>query len=242
MEKTIDIIGDEAFCDILISRTIPEGMPVDFYDEAVKKLRVRAITCIDRLESVRFPNVTDVRTYGISENPALKRISLPACRTLGSNSLRGNPVLEEVDAPLVTSSGEFFLEGSRVLTSVSFPNMTTTGSGALYSCYALAEVNLPKLKSVPSYTFISCTSLEQLDLPSVTSISNEAFKNCSSLMTVNIGPGIKTISATAFETTPDGMVINLPVAEGAVANAPWGATNAVIHYNTPYSGNVPIPN
>ena len=29
----MDIIGDEAFCDILISRTIPEGMPVDFYDE-----------------------------------------------------------------------------------------------------------------------------------------------------------------------------------------------------------------
>lgn len=81
--------------------------------------------------------------------------------------------------------------------------------------------------------------IKTLHLPaSVTSLSVIGHPG----MTVNIGPGIKTISATAFENTPDGMVINLPVADGAVANAPWGATNAVIHYNTPYSGNVPIPN
>lgn len=43
-----------------------------------------------------------------------------------------------------------------------------------------------------------------------------------------------TISATAFETGNGGnavATINVPWAEGTVANAPWGATKAVINYN-----------
>jgi hypothetical protein len=96
-----------------------------------------------------------------------------------------------------------------------------------------------RLRSTGALSYEKVEKIKTLHLPaSVTSLSVIGHPG----MTVNIGPGIKTISATAFENTPDGMVINLPVAEGAVANAPWGATNAVIHYNTPYSRNVPIPN
>ena len=35
VEKTIDIIGDEAFSNLIVSKTIPEGVPVDFYDDVV---------------------------------------------------------------------------------------------------------------------------------------------------------------------------------------------------------------
>ena len=45
----------------------------------------------------------------------------------------------------------------------------------------------------------------------------------------------------AFQNAPEGLVINLPVAEGAISGAPWGATNAIINYDTPYAGTVPIP-
>jgi len=41
-----------------------------------------------------------------------------------------------------------------------------------------------------------------------TSIASNAFGNCTNLRTINV-----------------------PWAEGAVANAPWGATNATINYN-----------
>ena len=44
-----------------------------------------------------------------------------------------------------------------------------------------------------------------------TSIASSAFSNCVKLTTINV-----------------------PWAEGAVANAPWGATNATINYN--YTG------
>ena len=32
VEKTIDILGDELLSAFIISRQVPEGYPVDFYD------------------------------------------------------------------------------------------------------------------------------------------------------------------------------------------------------------------
>lgn len=42
------------------------------------------------------------------------------------------------------------------------------------------------------------------------------------------------IAADAFEGCTNLITINVPWVEGAVANAPWGATNATINYN--YTG------
>ena len=39
VEKTIDILGDETLSAFIIAREVPEGYPVDFYDEAVKTLK-----------------------------------------------------------------------------------------------------------------------------------------------------------------------------------------------------------
>lgn len=41
-----------------------------------------------------------------------------------------------------------------------------------------------------------------------TNLTSEAFKNCTNITTINV-----------------------PWSEGAVANAPWGATNATINYD-----------
>ena len=51
----------------------------------------------------------------------------------------------------------------------------------------------------------------------------------SSLLTFQGTP--ETISKTAFRYCDNLTTINVPWAEGAVANAPWGATNATINYN-----------
>lgn len=45
---------------------------------------------------------------------------------------------------------------------------------------------------------------------------------------------LDTIATDAFEGCTNLTAINVPWAEGAVANAPWGATNATINYN--YTG------
>ena len=86
-----------------------------------------------------------------------------------------------------------------------------------------------------------CTALKQLDLPSAKTISATILNGATAMEVLNIGPGVTSINSNAFGGTPDGMIINLPIAEGAISGAPWGATNAIINYDTPYAGTVPIP-
>lgn len=115
------------------------------------------------------------------------------------------------------------------------------------------------IKSIESGAFNSCTSLALTSLPSgLTSIPNNVFLNCDGLVSMSIHSGINTINAAAFgkcgsltsvtfEGKPSGNMaknifqgcinlteIKVPWAEGSVANAPWGATNATITYN--YTG------
>lgn len=41
----------------------------------------------------------------------------------------------------------------------------------------------------------------------------------------------EAIDVTLFANCPNLVEINVPWGEGEVAGAPWGATNATIHYN-----------
>ena len=67
VEKTIDIIGDEAFCNLIISRKVPAGLPVDIYDDAVRKLRDYALYYMGDVESLNFPNVTIIGAYALHD-------------------------------------------------------------------------------------------------------------------------------------------------------------------------------
>ena len=109
--------------------------------------------------------------------------------------------------------------------------------------------------TIPDYLFFGCTNLSLTELPSgVTSIGIGAFGHCTSLALTELPSGVTSIGARAFENctnihsltfkgTPNAIsknaffgctnltTINVPWAEGAVENAPWGATNATINYN-----------
>jgi hypothetical protein len=52
-----------------------------------------------------------------------------------------------------------------------------------------------------------------------------------------LGTPTGTIGASTFQYCEGITDIYVPWSEGAVANAPWGATNATIHYNTIYDEN-----
>ena len=80
---------------------------------------------------------------------------------------------------------------------------------------------------------INNKDLRTLIIPSsVETIADNAFAN----IRVDGGGGIifkgtpLSISSSAFTSTRE-IEIKVPWAEGEVANAPWGATNATIHYN-----------
>lgn len=107
-------------------------------------------------------------------------------------------------------------------------------------CESLSIDHLPPNVSViGDYTFRGCHKLSFSRIPkSVTSIGLAAFnagwRNSNSIIFEGTP---QTIASNAFISNPNVTDIYVPWAEGAIANAPWGATNATIHYNTTYDEN-----
>lgn len=77
------------------------------------------------------------------------------------------------------------------------------------------------------------SEIQYLYLPaSMSTIGSQAFANAATLTAVTFRGTPTTIASNAFSSTSRLKNIYVPWAEGQVANAPWGATNATIHYNS----------
>lgn len=99
----------------------------------------------------------------------------------------------------------------------------------------IADTELPsKLKTIGNNAF-SFVSIPITKMPSgVTTIGDNAFQSNSVLTSLTFEGVPSSISSLAFKSCTNLTTINVPWAQGAVANAPWGATNATINYN--YNG------
>ena len=87
--------------------------------------------------------------------------------------------------------------------------------------------------SIGGTSFQNCKNLITISIPnSVTSIGFWAFNNCPNLTTVIFKGTPTNIDSSSFSVCDKITDIYVPWSSGAVANAPWGATNATIHYNT----------
>ena len=106
------------------------------------------------------------------------------------------------------------------------------GSAAFDGCSNLALESLPpNLTNIGSYAFRFCEKLLIEEIPeSVTTIGSAAFNSCNSLRTMRLGGNLKTIGDYVFTNCTNLTSIVCDFAEGAVAGAPWGATNATITY------------
>lgn len=120
------------------------------------------------------------------------------------------------------------------VTTIEIPNGATAIPTYMFrSCPNLNLTSLPAtIRSIGSYAFAYCYALSLSVLPSsVTTIDSYAFSNCTSLNTITFEGTPTTINSNAFKNCTNITTINVPWSEGAVANAPWGATNATINYN-----------
>lgn len=119
---------------------------------------------------------------------------------------------------------------------LEMPKVTTIGASAFFACTNLALTSLPSsLTGIANNAFQSCTSLALTSLPSsLTTIYSDAFRDCLGLTSITFKGKTTSIASDAFRGCTNLLTINVPWAEGAVANAPWGATNATINYN--YTG------
>ena len=99
---------------------------------------------------------------------------------------------------------------------------------------ALTSITIPDgVTSIGVVAFEGCTGLTSLTIGnSVTSIGMSAFTGCAGLTSVIFKGTPTTINYAFARCTQSNLHIYVPWSEGAVAYAPWGATNATIHYNS----------
>lgn len=120
-----------------------------------------------------------------------------------------------------------------LMTGVSgLENVTFIDAYAFADCKALTGISLPKVNNIVTRAFYGCTALASVYMPKVMRIQNQVFYNCTSLTSITFESTPTSIDSTAFSGCTNLIEINVPWAEGAVAGAPWGASNATINYNS----------
>ncbi len=114
--------------------------------------------------------------------------------------------------------------------------VTKIGAIAFAENKAIALTAIPDgVTSIGNKAFQSCYNLALTSLPaSVTSIGNYAFQSCYALTEITFNGKPDSIGTNVFLYCSELYTINVPWAEGEVANAPWGASYATINYN--YTG------
>lgn len=119
------------------------------------------------------------------------------------------------------------------LPSALFEQLTACAQGAFIHCAGLpTQLNLPAIQTLDTNVF-NDTNIQSVVIGSnCTSVGQNCFAYCNSLTTVTFLGTPTTIHNKAFNSCSNITDIYVPWAEGAVANAPWGATNATIHYNS----------
>lgn len=132
----------------------------------------------------------------------------------------------------VTTIGISAFQGCVNLSSITIPNSVTTISDqAFMSCWGLTSVTVPDtVTSLGASAFANCRRIISATIGNgVPTLGDYAFSSCTNLTSVTIGNGVTTISRYAFRNTAL-TDIYIDKAEGSVTGAPWGATNATVHW------------
>ena len=205
---------------------------------------------------IGYTKIREFAFYGCSN---LALTSLPeGITSIGNSAFCGCSNLALTSLPEgITSIGNYVFYGCSNLALTSLPEgITSIGNSAFYSCSNLALTYIPYMRSttVLDGTFTNCKKMNISTVPdNIESIRNSALRNTGiinftvpantklegymplgdneKLESVTFLGTPSTIVNNAFHNCSNLTTINVPWAEGAVANAPWGATNATINYN-----------
>lgn len=176
--------------------------------------------------------------YG-AEN--LKTLILPkTLKALGNSAFQGTGLTEIA----LTDGTHALPDGITEIPPYCFLNVSTIAELALPDTiktvgtkgFCTSQFPIPKLpanlETVGESGFGGNDNMTFTKIPkTVTSIGKNAFSGALGLTEITFEGTPTSIASTAFSNDTNLTVINCPWAEGAVASAPWGATNAVINYN-----------
>lgn len=201
--------------------------------------------------------ITRIRSYAFYEQDKIVIATIPEsvtsigdhafydCAKITVNTLSDN--IESVGASAFESCESMHLTNipsklTRLEDSVFYNcdlRATTLPNGLTYiDDYALGRNGNFKIKTIPvgvtyvgSYAFYN-TAITEFTFPSaVQTVKGNVFSN-TPVTSITFKGTPKSIDSLAFNSCTNLTDIYVPWSEGAVSNAPWGATNATIHYNS----------
>lgn len=173
--------------------------------------------------------------YAFYKIPGLTTLTVPSnWETIPTYCFYGCQNLHTINlSDSITSIDTWAFSECKALKTIQWPsNLKTIGAYCFYGC-AFSELVLPaSLETLGAQSFRNCTSLSgNLEIPaSVTSIGGYVFEK-TNLSSITFKGTPTSIASSVFNSCNNLTTINVPWAEGAVANAPWGATKATINYN-----------
>lgn len=192
-----------------------------------------------KLTSASLHGYTFVRDFMFDNCVNLTNVTLNSGITsIGAQAFDGDKALATINLlDTITTIGGYAFRACSALTLSKLPtSLTTLGMYAFQACAKVAIAALPaSLTTIGKFAFHGCTAMTVKEIPAtVTTIDEDSFYGCTGLTSLTFKGTPTTISATAFGGCTNLTEIKVPWAEGAVANAPWGATNAAITYD--YTG------
>ena len=216
--------------------TIPEGVTT------IKK----GAFASSGLLQISLPDSLETIESNAFEYCHIESISLPnGLKSIGDHAFNGCASLESCIFPddIESINSAYMFTNCQNLETVNFPAAWTNIADYTFaSCTSLRLSKIPAhITTIGSSAFSSCTSLTELDIMGATSLTGKySIGRCSHLTTIRFHQIPSSIHTQAFSNDTALTDIYVPWASGAVAGAPWGATNASIHYDTQYDadGNV----
>ena len=175
--NTVDVVGDSALTDSIISRTL-----VEISDNTFETLS----------------------SYAFCGCAVLATANFPVCTHIGSNAFSGCSNLASVSFPVCTSIASSAFANCKSLAVANFPACTNIGRSAFQGCSTLASASFPTCTSIGSNAFQSCRSLATADFFVCMNIGASAFRGCSVLVSVYLGAStVCTLNnSNAFTSTP----------------------------------------
>lgn len=189
------------------------------------------------LEEVYLPLAKGLSSVGgFIKCNKLRKVYSPLVNKINQYAFQETGKLDNCDFSSVTSIGISAFSGSNAI-NLSFPSVVSIQQQAFYGCKNLKTLDIPLATSIGSQNgCYGCSALQKVNAPSLTSLGANTFYSCTSLNEFKFKSTPTSISPSAFRNCPNLLDIYSPWNEGEVANAPWGAVNATIHYNwTPES-------
>lgn len=204
-----------------INISIPDDPDSTYYFLYRLSLDNKCFAECKKLKNVNLTNVENFGSGGSYDTGCFYNSKIETLRIDGSNKSQ-------------FSAGNQFYDCEIEKAYIS--NMSLN-SNYVFNHSKIKELYISNCKTNTNYqnTFSNCEQLTYAEIGIFGYMGYEWMANCPELEEVRIIKPTESslqISQSAFNNCPQLSNIYVSWAEGEVANAPWGATNATIHYNS----------